>query len=801
MLYAHSAHTTLASTSPTPFMTAAKELDSLSHWDSMWRSINPQGWPTLDITVPPASIIVMSTPGHSTSPADIVQRVTAPSRLRLPRFKPLLYLFKVVILPQAFTAGSLWALLLYLLKDADLLDAQRDRLGRGEELPLDGQGGDTGDLASQSSVHMLPCGHACDIEHITVSQNGQSVVTVGLDNSIALWRLGATTGTGTREVLKLHTSVTDSTVLAVAIDAEGDHVAASLAGGMVQIWRITVDDAARSLSPIRIDDTGKIVVGISFDPTVEVIGDPFKSPSASFDLPRSQHPRLTVMYADASIIAITETSKLVTLCEAGDAGMRALPLASDDVDDTAMLIWDDHNLQIVCASAHWTTNALSSHATPGDRVTSVSPLRQTRHDLVLLAVGRASGLVEIFDAYGGEMIASIGQMQQLEPIRHVDLALPSSTQCTRCGTTSTDGFTVISSSGDQVYIDRVIPPSTTVCRCPDLRRSLDGDGTRPYPILSDTATKTRSTDSLIVPPDSARAKLSPSSSPRRSPSLLPPTSNGEFPLSSHGTRKLSAYQPPHDGMASTPVAASHDRMPTAIGSVGLSAKSSMDQTTVASWSEMEVLPLGSVLAHSGSWTVIDDVVIGLRRTTPGIGHEQWQVWTIDLRAPYNGTTLNVDTRSLATLEKETRLSLMVTLASGDSDQGTGGIAAQQRVERLHSISGRATFPSIRGSFSVPTYPGLAYIDIRTMVPKGKDGVIAAFGNQLGIITLPVGRSKPGGRVLESTGRGNLGFDLTSPVQRTPRSRLSSTSGLDKRPSALGLTPPPPRKVSEDRKAS
>lgn len=797
-----------ASSTPTPFATTSDDLATLSESDLLWRSINPRGWSAVDIAVPPVSVVLLPTPGHPASPADIAQLALSSSRPRLPRLKAFFYLFKVVILPQALTAGSLWALLLYLLKDADLLDAQRDRLGRGEEVPLDPRhGGDGASLASRSSVNMLPCGHAYDIERIAVSRDGSTVVTVGLDDSIALWRLGVTPGTGTREILKLHTSTADSTVSAVAVDAECQYVAAALADGQVQIWRTGKEDASRPLQPTRIhdvDDRGP-VIAINFEPgSVSMTdGDPFRSPRASLDQQRAPHPRVTVMRADGAVLAVTESSPTISLYEPHDTSARALALTCEDAEEMAMINLGSHDLRVLCSSAHWSPVVLASHASPGDRVSAVSPLRQSGHDLDLLAVGRYSGLVEIFDVHSGDVIASVGQGLQLGPIGRVDLALPDSIRCTGCGTTSTDGFTVISSFGHQVYVDRVMPPSTTVCRCHGLRRSLDESGSsRPYPVSTDsTAIKaTRSSESLVVPPDSARAKLSPSSSPRRSPSLLPPVSNGEFPLSSHGTRKLSAYQA-HDGITATPTSSTHDRMPTAVGSVGLSAKSSMDQTTSTStsaqWLDMEVLPFGAVVAESDGWTVNDDVLIGLRRTSSGIGHEQWQLWTIDLRAPYNGSTLNVDTCSLASLEEESRVAMYETLTS-DGDQSLGGTVAQQRAERLASISGRATFPSIRGSFSVPTFPPLAYIDVRTMMPLGTHGVVAAFGNQLGVITLP-SRTPMGDQALSA--QGNLGRGLTSPVPRTPRSRLSSTSGLDKRPSALGLTPPPPRKVSEDRKAS
>lgn len=754
----------------------------------LWRAINPQNWPSIRITIPAASIMILPSFGNPTTPQDILHLALPHARAAwLPKLKALLYLIKVVVLPQALTAGSLWTLLRYLLKDADLLDAQRDRLGRRDEISIDDRTHrDDLSLAAQTSVHMLPCAHSCDIEKIAVSRDGTTTVTVGLDNSIALWRFASVQGTGTREMLRLSDSMESSTIMAIAVDPKGDYVAAATRNGSLQIWRIGRADASKALAPIVVPRDSALV-GMSFDSTSHDPDDPFRAPPVPTDSSSGDSPPVTLIYSNGTINAVTDASTMVTLHDPRGPHERARLLRTDNADETAVLITGAYDQRLVRSSDQWQPVSLGSHSTPGDRVTAISPLRQFAQDVRFLVIGWQSGLVEVFDTSNGELTVSIGQAQHLAGITRVDVVNPSSTRCTGCGTTSKDGFVVISSSGDQVYVDRIIPPNTPVCRCSGPRRSLD-ESTRPQLSNNDLQpTRARSTDSLVVPPCSARAKLSPSSSPRKSPSLLPPTSNGEFPLSSHGTRKLSAYQSHETNSTSTPTSAHHDRIPTAAASLGFgsTAYDPLEQP----WTDMEVLPLGSVWAPSGNWSIVGDTIMGLRRSSSGIGHDQWQIWTIDLSAPYNGTKLNVDTSSLAHLEEDTQATLYENTREPD-----GGISTNtQRTERLHSLSGRATFPSYRGSFSVPTFPKLAYVDIQTMVNKGQDSVIAAFGNQLGILIPPLRRRKP----VREIG-GTNGLMLGASVQRTPRSRLGSSSGMIS--SGLGLTPPPPRKVSEDRKA-
>lgn len=769
-----------------PFVTKASALINLSTAEKLWRAVNPHGWPFIRVSIPAASIMILPTIGHPTTPRQILELAVNAPRARLPRLKPLFYLFKVVVLPQAITAGSLGALLMYLLKDAELLDAQRDRLGRGEEIPLDHLA--RGSLADRTAVHMLPCGHASDIDHLAVSRDGQTVVSVGLDNTIALWRFGKQEGTGTRELLKSPV-IQDASIIAIAISPDGTLVAAATADGNLQIWQAGPDESSRPLCTVRLSSGDiKRLAQITFDDSPAHSDDPFRLPAPARSTPSW---RIMLVYTDGTVESADQSSTTTVLRQAVSKAVL-VPVQMNSVGESLLLECRPEGESLLSASSQGSPVRLESHSVPGDRVRAVSPVRTIGARVEAVALGRQSGMVEIFDIHTGELIASVGQNQHLDGISRVDIAAATSSQCTGCGTSSSEGFLVISSSGNEVYVDRVIPPGIVVCRCAAPRRSMeDGSTARPsfLHVNGGDDAAGRSTDSLVVPPCSSRAKISPTSSPRRSPSLLPPTSNGEFPLSSHGMRKLSAYQG-HDqaDLGATPTTAS-------VGATGRVSLDLMAQDP-AEWVDMEVLPLGAVFAPSGKWLLIGDTVVGLRRSSPGIGHEQWQLWTVDLAAPYNGSTLNVGVCSLATAEETTREAAAAAGAVEAEESARTVVAAAERAERLHSLSGRACFPAVRGSFSVPTYPRLAYIDVGNMLPKGDDSMVVAFGNQLGVITLPP-------RPTPSPTEKRASPLRTETRAGIPRSRLSSTSGIEKRPvmpSALGLTPPPPRRISEDRKA-
>lgn len=118
------------------------------------------------------------------------------------RLGPLISFIELGVLPQVITAGLLYALLLYLLKDADLLDAQRNRLGREEE-------------ASELGIMYLPCADS-DIDVIRSSADGSIVVTVS-NGTATLWRFSGTREDIAEGVVDAAIS-SDGLLLAVATD-------------------------------------------------------------------------------------------------------------------------------------------------------------------------------------------------------------------------------------------------------------------------------------------------------------------------------------------------------------------------------------------------------------------------------------------------------------------------------------------------------------------------------------------------------------------------------------------------------
>jgi hypothetical protein len=803
---------------PTAFSTAVTDLLSLSPSEALWRSLNPSGWPSVLLSVPPASLFVLPTPGHAMLPADLRKLSVKTSRLPLPRLRPLLYLLKVLVLPQAVTAGLLYILLLYLLKDADLLDAQRNRLGRGEVASDEGMDSSTGlpsitsrgrsQLAANLGVHMLPCSHAADLDLIASSKDGALVVSVGIDNTLCLWRFAEDGSvSGTRETLSAEGLRTSDPVVAALVGSDGRDLAVCTVSGTVQRWTISEEGAVVALPGTNIPSQARIV-GFTFDDSLATTSsdDPFMARPVS-PATTLKAPALLVACGNGEVFAVDATGAVSTIISASSSSTcKVFFLPANPGADVSLNIVVATAERVDCfrkTSAGWTSYGIQATLDASDRITAADRLVMGDAATTFVALGHRSGFVEIFDSEGSLLVTTdvVG-----EPIRSVRLSSPASSKCFGCAANLNEGLFVISSTISHVYVDRVHPRSAPICRCPQPRRSssIEDLAHRDSATPSKTALS-GSGPGLVVPPTSIR-RSSPGNSPRKSPGLLPPVSNGEFPLSSHGTRRLSTMH--RDDMSPRPPSPG-ERSPAMLftpttrhghghghGHGGVSAASSGPST----WTDLEVTAMGGVRCTSGGAVLLGnhlDKVVGLRRFGSGIDEAGWQVWTLDLCSPWNGTMLVVERAPLDWLVRRT-MTHRPTL-SGSANEGETSMR-DRRAERLLGLSGRASFTSqsqtnfgggraggggggsARGSFAVPTHPGLAYVQVHPIVSRDPTSLVAGFGNRLGVVVLP-----------ESSGKDKSKFgslNKTSGVSAATATSTTSATPATTAPAAAAVTAAP-----------
>lgn len=776
MLYGYSPSPTstaaLRSASATPFATTATDIASLDASELLWRALNPAGWPSIRISIPLASIIVLPTQGHTMMPADLRKLSVKTSRLLLPRLKPLFYLFKVVVLPQAATATALYALLLYLLKDADLLDAQRNRLGRGDPAPagaddqpgiatLDGAGHG---LAGNLGVHMLPCSHACDIDILATSRQGRFVLSVGLDNSLCLWRFERGEEiNGTREMLVAQSVVGADAVVLAAFDVEESMVAVLTRDGTAQVWQLPDDGPAQAVPSSSVSGHSGII-RLSFKERSDGEEDPFTAKADA----RSSGPVLHLTMRDGSTVELPipgTSSTSATTCETKGGGTLSRLLKVETAGSESITAVVDAQGGVLIQSENRNgTPRVTISATSGnedDQVTALAIATVDSH--TFHAVGHRSGAVEIVDELG-QVVVERSSFES-RPIKHVWL-VPGTSKCSGCRCSLAEGMFLLAATSVKVHVLRVSPRGLPVCRCSQTRRrasSVDGSAS----LIGSTRPSPQKSGSLVVPPNAAH---SPDASPARTPGLAPPVSNGEFPLSSHGTRRLSTMQ--RDDFFGMRPPSPLDKHSTGM----LKSPSYGSTTTSAStgWNELELTSLGAVRILNGGAVLLDNTLVGLRKSGAGIDDAVWQVWALDLTSCWNGNSLTPTVAPLHWLVQRT-LRLPAEMSMRD-----------RRAERLLSLSGRATFSSSPGlgggaSSPVPTYEGLGYVSVGPLVKRDNRSFIAAFGNRLGVVTLPP-------RELAKGPAAGIASALS-----TPRAGgLASMRNTP--PSALGQGPPPSRKA-------
>ncbi|PFH52473.1 hypothetical protein AMATHDRAFT_2196 [Amanita thiersii Skay4041] len=262
----------------------------------IWRKLNPFEYPLLHLRVEKPGFITLLDSASAPSARDAVS--TRPQfHRRTLHF--ILWLFKIMVLPIALTTSQLWFLLLYLLKDAELLEAQRNRAGP-DSPKLDKEGSV---LERQVSMSALPRTFTSDIELVASSGNGETVLYMGLNNELILWRAADSLliPIDTEDVLGsagMETSPRPR-ITAIAIDQMGDFIAVGTSTGMLAIWEL-------GLSAPSLLSSQSASAGVSDLRFTSPLVPPFEKPPMATDSNASHHSRSH----DPTLVAALENGSL-----------------------------------------------------------------------------------------------------------------------------------------------------------------------------------------------------------------------------------------------------------------------------------------------------------------------------------------------------------------------------------------------------------------------------------------------------------------------------------------------------------
>lgn len=202
----------------------------------IWNGMNPNHRNSIDICLLPTRAYILSSPGIKVQPSQLIGSLKAMNRPMLPQVKPVFYLLKIVVLPQAATAFLLWLVLLFLLKDADLLDAQRERAEvddvEQEDISLPNSSPipstKLGQILKQSETDTIPTVDYTDILHIWTDPSASLVVIADSDNNMRILERDKT--------MSVSFAIYPGQKECVHLDRQGNLLAIADSNGKVQIY-------------------------------------------------------------------------------------------------------------------------------------------------------------------------------------------------------------------------------------------------------------------------------------------------------------------------------------------------------------------------------------------------------------------------------------------------------------------------------------------------------------------------------------------------------------------------------------
>ncbi|KAG9026721.1 hypothetical protein FRB95_008527 [Tulasnella sp. JGI-2019a] len=235
---------------------------------AFWRTFNLDDDVLVHIRIqPPSQVTLLGPTSSSQENHDYGRQLTQRRRSIHRALRSALWTFKIVILPMSATAFALYRLLLYLLKDAELLEAQRNR-AEGGSLDVDNT-----DLKEDLQVHqpasappvailptvdpnltltILPRAFLADVSLVVSSARTTVTVAITVANEAVLWRIQGSEpmegGGAQTQMVSLSALMSGieqkpeqmqpGFVTALAVDASGTRCALGTKTGLVVQWRL-----------------------------------------------------------------------------------------------------------------------------------------------------------------------------------------------------------------------------------------------------------------------------------------------------------------------------------------------------------------------------------------------------------------------------------------------------------------------------------------------------------------------------------------------------------------------------------
>jgi hypothetical protein len=587
-----------------------------------WRLLNPADEPRMHIRIEAPTVLVLRPPGD----AGTLQRSPRPARSLA---RTLTWLFRIVFLPYAVTLTALYTLLLYLLKDADRLEAQRTS-AEPERVP-----DAPPPLDAMFFFDALPRALGSDVELIAASTDDAVIAYVGLDSETVVW----VHATRTHHALPTKDLLRGGAVTALAVADDGTAVALGTSAGVIALWDIE-DGVPCAALRIGVSPTGSAVTALALD-------NPRLAPAAAAAPPASRPPspqpalllaaafeNSTVAHWDAhaldtppSLTTACAPMLWATLVQLADP-MRVLALFGRA--DGAV---EAHSVLPYALGAPTLTPDCALRVGSAVDPPACAHAAHIERTLLVVAATR-SGVVSAWDAGTGECIALLDE--PLGAVARLRLCAAPVRPCASCREPGADGFALLVGIGSAVLAYAARAGGRRACAC-----NARANWARRGRTSSD---------------DARRASMS---SPGTAADVA-----AAFPVSAHGglsrrgsekdLARLVRAPVPDALLGVTPELLD---IPPDMASAGQEPADGEPraQAVRSRWREVDVVRAAEVGCERGSWDVVEGRVVGVRRrarqanrhahdagvlvnvksknTERGLSaavRERWEVWILDL---------------------------------------------------------------------------------------------------------------------------------------------------------------------------
>ena len=608
--------------------------------------------------------------------------------------------------------------MLYLLRDAQLLDARHDKPNEGtpgcvSEPPID----------ENISFTTLPRGFPTDIEFIATSDDGRRIAAVGAQSELIIWNMldGERRSCITTDVTDLlmqtsSPSANQTTITALTLSGDGTMYAVGTSAGMVLAWSIG-KSGITPVPQLSTETTAFPVTGLQFSTN----GSP-KSP-----------PRLLATYESGVAVEWwtdgTERFREVTPSRPTLILKCGIVPPSPDTDPVVAFFLEDGTLELCAAfqDSQPTPEFCVAAGNPSDHVFQIHAANLLVGGKMrsVVATATRAGVISVWDGETGECITVLDDL--FGETNRLRLSPVKPKTCQFCGEMVFDSFLLSFSVGQTALIYRayLMEGSTRKCSCPQNQPQRAPNVGVDFSPLK----KKRSRQSSVA----SSGASSPRKTRSRHPSLSGTTTSSgvlpTFPVSGHGIHSRRVSEKDKDSLRRAVELLVLPIPPFEHDDTGKSPQHRHPRTYTSlaagcprTWENVVVVRVAVTNFERGKWEVVDEKVVGLRRRPLRVGKpsavqlkpgsasglslaslERWELWTFD---PLVG---KIQASSLASLRQEDQDDTLT-----DSSRFKAALSVQEIVALPEHI------------------PRLSFTRVSSFSCRG-NRCLVGFGNTIGVL--------------------------------------------------------------------